>query len=111
MVVATRINHEYTKAKGVIRELQAENERLRALLENTRQQRKDFTVITVLDSHGNTWMGAAGDMDNDLIHISGVLDTNGVEVSERMLLVDMIPWCQNNGMTCRVSKREITTEI
>lgn len=72
---------------------------------------KDFTVITVLDSHGNTWMGAAGDMDNDLIHISGVLDTNGVEVSERMLLVDMIPWCQNHGMTCRVSKREITTEI
>lgn len=30
MVVATRINHEYTKAKGTIRELQAENERLRA---------------------------------------------------------------------------------
>lgn len=41
MVVATRINHEYTKAKGEIRELQAENERLRALLENTRQQRDD----------------------------------------------------------------------
>jgi chromosome segregation ATPase len=41
MIVATRINHEYTKAKGVIRELQAENERLRALLENTRQQRDD----------------------------------------------------------------------
>jgi len=41
MVVATRINHEYTKAKGTIRELQAENERLRALLENTRQQRDD----------------------------------------------------------------------
>jgi hypothetical protein len=45
------------------------------------------------------------------INTGGVLDTNGVEVSERMLLVDMIPWCQNHGMTCRVSKREITTEI
>lgn len=41
MVVATRINHEYTNAKGVIRELQTENERLRAILENTRQQRDD----------------------------------------------------------------------
>jgi hypothetical protein len=41
MVVATRINHEYTKAKGTIRELQAENEQLRAILENTRQQRDD----------------------------------------------------------------------
>lgn len=39
MIVATRINHEYTKAKGVIRELQAENEQLRSILENTRQQR------------------------------------------------------------------------
>lgn len=72
---------------------------------------KDFTVITVLDSHGNTWMGAAGDIDNDLLQVRGLKYRDGDEVSSRMNLATIIGWSQENGMTCRVSKHEITTEI
>lgn len=72
---------------------------------------KDFTVITVLDSHGNTWMGVAGDIQNDLLQVEGLKDLNGADVVSRMNLVTIIGWSQENGMTCRVSKREITTEI
>ena len=106
MVVATRINHEYTKAKGVIRELQTENERLRALLENTRQQRDDAyqeraeaqrwqpVTMDVIDRSKGDMRRITFDLDDGSVMISELITRFGGYSSVTIALPDDIRLCR-----------------
>jgi hypothetical protein len=100
MVVATRINHEYTKAKGVIRELQAENERLRALLENTRQQRDDAYNER---AEAQRWQPVAGEQTFPLRYGELIVEDNGayIAIDGGEALGEMHAWLPENVRMCR----------
>jgi hypothetical protein len=100
MIVATRINHEYTKAKGVIRELQAENEQLRAILENTRQQRDDAYQER---AEAQRWQPVAGEQTFPLRYGELIVEDNGayIAIDGGEALGEMHAWLPENVRMCR----------
>jgi len=72
---------------------------------------KEFTVICIVDRQGNTWMGAAGDLDNDALNVEGLKVAEDGRLFIKANVKDIIWWCMENGLGFHVQKRIVAMEI
>lgn len=72
---------------------------------------KEFTVITIVDKQGNSWMGAVGDIDRDLLQVHGLQLADGSSVSFRANIAGIIEQVTATGLRCNVIKRNIEVKV
>lgn len=69
--------------------------------------RKEFTIITIVDNQGNSWTGAVGDIERDLLQVSGLQLADGSNLSFRANVADIIERSTESDLRSYVTMHSI----